>query len=341
MKTIKPTSLIIVFTLATFAIAARAGETPEQPPANSGNTWYGYQALFNNNGGFFNNAFGYQALYNNITGTRNVADGGSALLSLTSGDRNVAIGASTLSNAGAVNYNTGVGARALYRSNGNQNTALGFFAGSNLRDGGTNNIYIENVGPDPSGTESNTIRLGTQTATTATVGSVSTFPMPAHTDTYIAGIFGSSTITPGMPVYVDSNGKLGTLPSSERFKQDVKPMNAASDEIYSLQPVTFRYKPEVTKSNAAQFGLVAEEVAKVDPNLVVRDDKGQIQSVRYEAVNAMMLNELIKEHQQVQNQQKQIEKLASQLKEQASMLQKVGAQVELMKTAPRTVADSH
>ena len=117
-------------------------------------------------------------------------------------------------------------------------------------------------------------------------------------------------------------------------------MNDSSDEIFSLKPVSFRYKAEVTKDKSPQFGLVAEDVAKIDPNLVVRDANGKIQSVRYEAVNAMMLNELIKAHQQVQNQQKAIDKLTAQLKEQASMLQKVSAQVDLMKATPRTVADA-
>jgi tRNA-dihydrouridine synthase len=117
-------------------------------------------------------------------------------------------------------------------------------------------------------------------------------------------------------------------------------MDEASDSIFSLRPVTFRYKTEPAKEKTLQFGLIAEEVAKVNPGLVVRDGKGEIYSVRYEAVNAMMLNEFIKEHRQVQDQQKEIDKLTAQLKEQAAMLQKVSAQVELMKAAPRTVADS-
>src|SRR5207302_3851248 len=135
---------------------------------------------------------------------------------------------------------------------------LGFFAGSNLTGGGTNNIYIANVGPDPIGTESNTIRLGTQIATTATIPPLA-FPMPAHTDTYIAGIFGSTT-SAGLPVMVDSTGKLGTMPSSERFKEQVKPMDEASDAIFSLRPVTFHYKSDPAKEKTPQFGLIAEEV---------------------------------------------------------------------------------
>ena len=289
----------------------------------NGNVAVGFQALFSDTTGDSNNALGSLALFGNIDGIRNCALGTGALQSLTTGDSNTALGNAALSNSGTINFSTAVGRRALYRSQADQNTALGFFAGSNLRDGGTNDIYIGNVGPDPIGTESNTIRIGTQ---------------GTQTKTFIAGV--SVTAVTGSTVKVNSNGQIGVAPSSERFKEAIQPMNNASEEIFSLQPVTFRYKPEVTKSGAAQFGLVAEEVAKVDPNLVVRDAKGQIQSVRYEAVNAMALNELIKEHRKVQDQQKQIDNLTAQLKEQASVLQKVSAQVDLMKTAPRTVADT-
>jgi len=302
----------------------------------------GNQALFSNTIGFFDVALGDQALFSNVDGTKNCALGMAALTSLTSGDSNTAVGNATLANSGTVNFNTALGRRALFRTQGDFNLGLGFFSGSNLRDGGTNNIYVGNVGPVPIGTESNTIRIGTQIPATGTIGNppVESHTFPQHTDTYVAGIFGSSTIAPGMPVYVDANGKLGTLPSSERFKQNVKQMSNASEEIFSLKPVTFRYKPEVTKDATPQFGLVAEDVAKVDPDLVVRDGNGKIQSVRYEAVNAMLLNEFIKEHRQVQEQQKQIEKLSAQLKEQAALIQKVSARVELKESRTQTVTNN-
>ena len=305
-----------------------------------GNDAMGYQALYSNTTGGNNHAFGTQALFSNIDGTRNVATGGSALYSLTSGDSNTAVGNAALINAGTVNFNTALGRRALYRIQGDQNIGLGFFAGSNANNGSNNDIYIGNVGPVPIGAESNTIRIGTQILATATGPGnppVESHPMPVHTDTYIAGIFGSSTDTPGMPVYVDANGKLGTVPSSERFKKDVEPMKDASETIFSLRPVTFHYKPEVTKDATIQFGLVAEEVAKTNPDLVVRDAKGQVHSVRYEAVNAMLLNEFLKQHRQVQEQQKQIDTLTAQLKEQVALIEKVSAQVELNKSTPRIV----
>ena len=305
------------------------------------NSAVGFKALRSNIDGFSNQALGNNALLSNTSGLRNVAVGGSALQSDTTGDSNTAVGNAALINSSAGNFNTGIGRRALFRSEGEQNTGLGFFAGSNLSGGGDNNIFIGNVGPDPMGSESNTIRIGTQTATTATIGNppVITYPMPAHTDTYIAGIFGSTT-SGGMPVFVDANGKLGTMPSSARFKDGIKPMDKASEAILSLRPVTFRYKKEIDPKNAPQFGLIAEEVAKVSPDLVVRDEKGETYSVRYEAVNAMMLNEFIKEHRQVQEQQKQIDKLSAQLKEQAALIQKVSARVELNESRTQTVAEN-
>src|SRR6266480_2084980 len=130
------------------------------------NTAIGFQALYSNTSGGGNNAFGYQALLSNISGIRNLAVGSGALGSLTSGDSNVAVGNIALFQGVTVNFNTALGRRALFRSQGDQNVGLGFFAGSNLNDDGTNNIYVGNVGPVPIGTESNTIRIGTQTATT-------------------------------------------------------------------------------------------------------------------------------------------------------------------------------
>ena len=306
----------------------------------NGNVAVGFQAMYSDTTGDSNNAFGSLSLYSNTDGIRNVAVGTGALQNLSTGDSNTAVGNASLINSGAVNFNTGIGRRALFRTQADQNTALGFFAGSNLRDGGTNNIYIGNVGPDPIGTESNTIRIGTQTATTATIGNppIESHPMPAHTATFIAGIFGSTTAA-GVPVLVDGTGHLGTLPSSQKFKEEIRPMDKASEAILSLRPVTFCYKKEIDAKSTPQFGLVAEEVAKVNPDLVARDGNGEIYSVRYEAVNAMLLNEFIKEHRQVEEQQKQIDRLTSQLKAQAATLQKVSAQVELMKAAPQIVAE--
>ena len=313
--------------------------------AGLGNTAIGFQALYSDTSGGGNNAFGSQALSSNISGIRNLAVGSGALGSLTSGDLNVAVGNVALFQGVTVNFNTALGRGALFRSQGDQNVGLGFFAGANLSDGGTNNIYIGNAGPVPIRTESNTIRLGTQTATTVTTGGES-HPMPAHAATFIAGI--SGTAVNGRPVMINANGRLGTAPSSARFKDEIKPMDKTSEAILALKPVMFRYKKEVDAERTPQFGLVAEDVEKVSPDLVVRDADGKAYTVRYDAVNAMLLNEFLKEHKRVEDlkkdfqakvaqQQKEIAALAATVNEQASQIQKVSAQLEASKPAPQVV----
>jgi len=150
-----------------------------------------------------------------------------------------------------------------------------------------------------------------------------------------------------MAVVVSSSGQLGVAPSSARFKDEIKPMEKASEAILALKPVTFRYKPELDPAGIPQFGLVAEEVEKVNPALVARDAKGKVYTVRYEAVNAMLLNEFLKEHKAVQEQgatvaelKKQIATLVATVKEQASQIQKVSAQIEVTEPAPRTVVNN-
>src|SRR5205814_480825 len=243
------------------------------------NTAIGFQALYSNTSGGGNNAFGFQALLSNISGIRNLAVGSGALSNLTSGDSNVAVGNVALVQGVTVNFNTALGRRALFRSQGDQNVGLGFFAGGNLSDGGTNNIYLGNVGPVPRGSESNTIRIGMQTATTVTVGNppFETYPMPAHTATYIAGIAGAAVN--GRPVMINGNGQLGTPPCSARYKDEIEPMDAASEVILALKPVTFRYKKEIDADRTPQFGLVAEQVEKVNPDLVSRDADGKAYTV--------------------------------------------------------------
>src|SRR5262249_10156728 len=175
-----------------------------------------------------------------------------------------------------------------------------------------------------------------------------------------AGIRGITTVNANaVPVVIDSAGQLGTVSSSERFKKKIKPMDRASEAILALKPVTFHYKSDDT--NTPQFGLIAEEVAKASPDLVVRDDKGEIYTVRYEAVNAMLLNEFLKEHRKVEQQEATItqmkstaakqeatiaqlksamEALAAMVEEQEAQIQKVNAQLELSKPAPQTVLNN-
>jgi len=158
---------------------------------------------------------------------------------------------------------------------------LGIFAGHDLTTG-DNNIDIGNNVGGVAG-ESNTIRIGNTDIT----------------DTFIRGISGA-TVASGVAVLVAVNGHLGTVTSSKRFKEDIKLMDKASEALFSLKPVTFRYKKELDPAGTQQFGLVAEDVEKVNPDLVVRDERGKVNTVRYDQVNAMLLNEFLKEHRTVQ-----------------------------------------
>jgi len=219
------------------------------------------------------------------------------------------------------NSDTGVGLNALaFNTTGNNNIGLGFNAGFNLTTG-SNNIEIGNRGIAG---ESRTIRIGRQ---------------GTHMATFIAGINGG-TVPTGVAVVVDGTGHLGTTTSSARFKEAIKPMDKASEAILALQPVTFRYKKDLDPDGISQFGLVAEEVAKVNPDLVARDDEGRPYTVRYEAVNAMLLNEFLKEHRKNERQQAIIERQQKQIDAITAGLQKVSAQLELNKSAPQTVQNS-
>src|SRR6266700_174794 len=213
----------------------------------------------------------------------------------------------------------------------NGNTAEGAFALQNLTTG-DNNIDISNGGV---AAESNTIRIGNEIAFTDLEGVMH----PAHTQTFIAGISGA-TASGGAAVFVNSSGQLGTITSSARFKDAIKPMDKVSEAILALKPVTFHYKKELDPDATPQFGLVAEDVAKVNPALVTRDAEGKVYTVRYEAVNAMLLNEFLKEHRMVQQQEKEIDALKAELKEQRVLIQKVNDKVELGKPAPQTVLNS-
>jgi hypothetical protein len=290
------------------------------------NTATGRAAMGGGTTGSRNTATGWQALFNN-TGNANVANGAFALYSNTTGEVNTANGNEALSSNTTGSFNTANGFEALIsNTTGGSNIALGDFAGGDLTTGDFN-IDIGNVGV---AAESNTIRIGTS---------------GDQTKTFIAGISGVAVA--GAAVKVNAEGQLGVAPSSERFKAEIMPMNKASEAVLALKPVTFRYKKEVDPSGIPQFGLVAEQVAKVNPALVDRDGKGEIYTVRYEAVNAMLLNEFLKEHQKVEKleatameQQKAIKALIASLKEQASQIQKVSAQLEVSKPTPQMVINN-
>jgi hypothetical protein len=155
---------------------------------------------------------------------------------------------------------------------------------------------------------------------------------------FIGNIFGATSVL-GVGVFVNANGQLGTITSSRRFKEEVKPMEQASEVLFELKPVTFRYKKGIDPQGIPQFGLVAEDVEAINPDLVVRDKKGKVNTVRYEAINAMLLNEFLKEHRTVQELTKEIAELTTTVKEQAAQIQKVSAQIEVNKSAPQVVAN--
>ena len=299
----------------------------------SQNVAVGGQALQSNTTGFQNAAIGWRALFMNTIGFHNTATGPEALLRNTTGNHNTATGDLALGSNTTGNFNTTDGAHSLVlNTTGTLNIVLGFAAGQNLTTG-SNNIDVANGGV---AAESNTIRIGNQVAFSDMDGIMH----PAHTKTFIAGIHGVAVT--GAAVVVSSSGQVGVAPSSARFKDEIKPMDKASEAILALKPVTFRYKKELDPEGIPQFGLVAEQVAKVNPDLVAHDAKGKPYTVRYEVVNAMLLNEFLKEHRKVQEleatvaqQHKGMEVLAAQLKEQALQIQKVSAQLELSTSAPQ------
>jgi hypothetical protein len=281
------------------------------------NTATGRAALTFNTTGNNNTADGHDALFNNLTGLRNAATGSFALFSNTAGNHNTAMGYFALVGNTTGDSNTATGYDALLNNTtGANNIALGNFAGSNLTTG-NNNIDIGNLGVAG---EANTIRIGTQETQTAT---------------YIAGISGVGVT--GVAVKVNAAGQLGVGVSSQRFKEEIKPMDTASEAILGLKPVTFRYKKELDPEGTPQFGLVAEQVEKVNPDLVARDAEGKVYTVRYDAVNVMLLNEFLKEHRKVQKLEAAFRAVNERLDEQDAKIQKVSAQVELNKPAPQTV----
>jgi len=284
------------------------------------NTAIGAVALLFNTTGFANTATGFAALENNTTGFGNTATGYEALYNDQTGNFNTAFGVNALhdNTSGA---NTAVGSQALFQSTGSDNTAIGYGAGYDLVTG-NGNVYI---GTDVGGqnSESNT--------------------------TYIRNVYDS--ITTARQVYVDANNKIGTLASTRRVKDDIESMASASETILALRPVTFRYKKEIDRYCTPQFGLVAEEVAEINPNLVTRDREGKPETVRYDAVNAMLLNEFLKEHEAFVEEQRRVQEQECRLQKQemtiarqqeqidalTAGLQKVSAQVA---TSAPSLADS-
>jgi hypothetical protein len=285
------------------------------------NTAVGDRALFNNMIGDQNTAVGGAgccgaALFSNVSGRFNTAVGGGALSSNTDGNDNTAVGAGALNSDVHGSENAAVGLNALVNATGSNNVALGSNAGNQAV--ANDNVYIGyNMQGSPG--ESNAC--------------------------YIKSIFGQ-TAAGGSAVFIDANSKLGTVTSSKRYKEAIKPIGTASEALFELNPITFHYKKEIDPAGKSQFGLVAEDVEKVNPDLVVRDKEGKPYSVRYDQVNTLLLNEFLKEHRafveeqhKVAQQQKEIDLLKAELRTQRSLIQKVSDRIELKSSTSQVIAD--
>jgi trimeric autotransporter adhesin len=279
------------------------------------NTATGLSALLNNTEGNNNTATGAFALSGNTTGNLNTANGLSALLSNTTGLANTAVGGEALLSNVTGQGNTAIGNAALHsNTTGNGNIAIGHFAGHDLTTG-DQNIVIGN--PSAVAGESNTMRFGSTLS---------------QTRAFIAGIRGVATgNNDAVNVVIDSAGQLGTMSSSRRYKKEIKAMEQASEAILALKPVTFHYKGD--KTNRPEFGLIAEEVAEINPDLVVRDKNGEIYTVRYEAVNAMLLNEFLKEYRKVEKLEATVLEQQQQIKAVTAGFEKVSAQLKMNETS--------
>jgi hypothetical protein len=298
-------------------------------------TAVGFNALLNNTASN-NTAVGDQALLTNTTGTENTAIGPAALFKNTSGNNNTASGLEALFSNTTGSNNTADGLLALEsNTSGHDNVAEGFQALANNKTGSLNIAIGSNAGMNVS-TGSNNIDIGAP-GVAGDVAKIRIGRQGTQNGTFIAGIYNIAVT--GSTVVVNSSGKLGVAASSARFKEQIKPMNNASEAILKLRPVSFRYKAEVDPAANPQFGLVAEEVEKVAPDLVVYDVEGKPFTVRYEALNTMLLNEFLKEHRKVDEQQATIDQLkttATQQQKQIEALtaavQKVNEHLELNRT---------
>jgi len=345
------------------------------------NTAHGWFSLFSNTSGSSNTADGFQALYSNTIGSVNTATGVGALLSNSDGSGNSAFGSNALALNTTGGGNTANGYRALYsNATGDGNTATGLNAlyynttgFANTANGvealysnttGEGNTALGDVARSSNTTGNFNTALGVLAGNNVTTADgvicIGSLGANVSNSCFIGHIRGVTTANAdAIPVLIDSAGQLGTVSSSRRFKKEIKPMDSASESILALKPVTFHYKSD--RTGTPQFGLIAEEVGEVNPDLVVRDDKGEIYTVRYDAVNAMLVNEFLKEHRKVEEQgwtinelkkdfRATVTELTERLKEQDSKIEKVSARLaaaspsrdglEMSKPAPKVVSNN-
>ena len=320
LKTTTP-AFVIAFALAWVALSPTAQAVVPAPDGGypGGNTAEGQNALLSLTTGGFNTATGWFSLQGNTTGLGNTANGAIALFSNTTGFLNTAVGGLALFSNTMGNSNTAVGIQALQmNTTGGFNTAIGDRALIHNTSGGGNTALG--------------LLAGTNVTTANSVICIGSSGGNVDFTTWIENVYGVTTQSgTTAPVIVSVDGQLGTVASSERFKKDIATMEKASEAILSLRPVTFHYKTD--SKGTPQFGLIAEEVATVNPALVLPDREGKPYTVRYDAVNAMLLNEFLKEHRKVEQMQKQIDALTA-------GLQKVSAQVAMRGLAPQMVLNS-
>jgi len=316
-------------------------------------TGIGAAAMRNNTTASFNTAIGADALRENTTSEFNVAVGDDALTSFngtaSTDGANTALGSIALNVLTSGQENVAVGRRAAETlTDGNNNVIVGWRAGDNLTTGDGNTFIGDQAGRNEGPDVSDVICLGT-------LGDTQAAGQTTDNRCYIGHIVGVTTggPSPSVPVVIDQDGQLGTIVSSRRFKEDIEPIDQASEAVLKLKPVTFHYKNRDVKNDLTpQFGLIAEDVEQVNRDLVVYGKDGKLWSVRYDAVNAMLLNEFLKEHKKVEeqqasigdlkstvaSQQKEMQVLTAQLKEQTAQIQKVSAQLEASKPASKVVA---
>jgi hypothetical protein len=374
----------VTFIGFAFFPSSQAVSPPPDGGYPGGNTAEGQDALFSRTTGVWNTAIGGNSLFGNTTGTANTAVGFRALSGSVESARNTAIGALALASSFRGTENTAAGYGALYFNGsdpsmaGSANSAFGGYALLSNTVGFSNSAFgwsalvssTDGTGNSAFGVRAlanNTIGIGntalgadagSNVTTASTVICIGSPGANVSNSTWIGNIYGVTTqsgIT--APVIVSDTGQLGTVASSERFKKDIAAMDKASEAILSLRPVAFHYKSDTR--NTPQFGLIAEEVAKVNPALVLPDRDGKPYTVRYDAVNAMLLNESLKEHRRVEElqsalaqqrrdfeaatvrQQKETETLVARLNEQEARIQKVSAQIEVSTPPGQTLVENH
>jgi trimeric autotransporter adhesin len=371
MKNQKITFTMVLVGLALLSAAAVPKAFGVFPPPDGGypgfNTAEGQNALFTLTTGAANTAVGWFSLHSNTDGSFNTGVGAGTLLfnignqSTHEGIGNTAIGTAALLFNTTGSQNTAVGAAALLKTTGVYNTANGFNALFNNTTGTGNNAFgAQALSQNTTGSDN--IALGFNAGNTVTTASdvicIGSLGGNVSNSIWIGNIYGTTTQSgTTLPVIVSDGGQLGTMSSSRRFKHEIRPMHEASEAILALKPVTFRYRSD--RSGTPQFGLIAEDVAEVNSDLVIRDKEGKPYSVRYDQVNAMLLNEFLKEHNKVEEQQASIAQLKSavakqeaaitrqqkgmesviaHLKEQDSKIERVSHQIQLIDPALKVAA---